>query len=150
MATDLGRALPVVLHLRLVDHAGRAADDVAVPICTVDDMGFPHAAMLSYAEVSAVDAGLLRARVFSSSRTARHLRRDGRATLLFVDPAGVWYVKAVVDGEEAADPGVPGAAVFPLRVHAVIADDVDRSREPAAAIVSGIRFRRTDAPSASP
>jgi hypothetical protein len=150
MAIDLGRALPVPLHQRLVDNAGRAADDVAVPICTVDDMGFPHAAMLSYAEVSAVDSAALRARVYSSSRTARHLRRDGRATLLFVDPAGIWYVKVVVDGEEATDPGAPGAIVFPLRVYAVIADDVDRSREPAAVIVSGIRFRRTEGPSASP
>jgi hypothetical protein len=36
--------------------------------------------------------------------------------------------------------------VFPLTIVAVLADAVDTSREPAAVITSGIRFRRSPPP----
>ena len=144
MSRDLGPELPPRLLRRLAGDAESVIEDTAVPICTVDDEGFPHAAMLTYAQLEAVSASAIRATVYGSSGTARHLRRDGRATLLFVDPEGVWYVK-VQASPEVAEVRTPGGAAFVLGVHAVTADAVDQDREAAAAIVSGIRFRRTGA-----
>jgi hypothetical protein len=102
--------------------------------------------MLSYAELTADDTRRLRASVYGASSTARHLRAHGKVTLLFVDPEGTYYVKATVSGPDAPHPTSPAVAVFPLTIVAVLADAVDTSREPAAVITSGIRFRRSPAP----
>ena len=81
----------------------------------------------------------------STAPAARHgiLRAHGKVALLFVDPEGTYYVKAIVSGPDAPHPTSPAVAVFPLTVVAVLADAVDTSREPAAVITSGIRFRRS-------
>lgn len=149
MATVTGDTLPLLLMKRLGANAGpRTPDpgphsDTAIPICTVDPDGFPHPAMLSYAELSAHDERSMRAAVYGSSSTARHLRQHGRIALLFVDPEGTYYVKAKASGPDTPHPSTSGVAVFPLEVVAVLADAVDPSREPEAAIASGIRFTRT-------
>lgn len=150
MATSLGDRMPEALLERL--RAGHSAlstlhsplpESTAVPVCTIDPDGFPHPAMLSYGELVADDDRSLRAAVYGDSRTARHLRSQGRMTLLFVDPDGVYYVKARAAGVESAHATAPGVAVFELSVVDVLADAVDTSREPAASITSGIRFTRS-------
>ena len=152
MATVLGDSLPPLLMERLQpDCALRTShsallESTAIPICTVDSDGLPHPAMLSYAELAADDIRRLRASVYGASSTARHLRAHGRVALLFVDPEGTYYVKAMVSGPDAPHPTSPAIAVFPLRIVAVLADAVDTSREPAAVITSGIRFRRAPGP----
>lgn len=149
MATVTGDTLPPLLMGRLrADSALRAPhsalqESTAVPICTIDADGLPHPAMLSYAELAADDTRSMRAMVYSGSSTARHLRQQGKLALMFVDPEGTYYVKAIVAGPDAPHPAVPGASVFPLTVVAVLADAVDTTREPAAVITSGIRYRRT-------
>jgi len=115
----------------------------AVPICTIDPDGLPHPAMLSYAELAADDVRSMRAAVYGGSSTARHLRQQGKIALLFVDAEGTYYVKATVTGPDTPHPTTPGVTVFPLAVVAVLADAVDTSREPAAVITSGIRFKRS-------
>ncbi len=120
----------------------RTAPAVAVPICTVDDEGFAHPAMLSYAELRADDARTLRAAIFAGSRTARYLREHRRLTLLFVDEAVTCYVKARVSGAESPHATSPGVAVFPLAIEHVSMDRVDTSREPEAVVTSGITFGR--------
>ena len=142
MSTALGPTLPDLLRARL-GGAAAAPVDTAIALSTVDDAGFPHPALLTYRELRAAGARALRLSVATGSRTAANLRRSGKATLSFVDEDGVWYVKAEVDGAELAG-GADRAAVFPLRIVQVLADAVD-SREPDAAIVSGIRFARTEA-----
>jgi len=166
VATVIGDTLPALLMERLGASGRRSTphtavgsghlapgaqhpallECTAVPVCTVDSDGLPHPAMLSYAELAADDERLLRAAVFGSSSTARHLRQQGKITLLFVDPDGTYYVKARVTGLDTPHPITPGVVVFPLAVVAVLADAVDASREPAAVITSGIRFRRLIAP----
>lgn len=144
MATLHGDTLPTLLQARLGADRG-AMEGVAVPVCTVDADGYPHPAMMGYAELAAAadDPSRLRAAVWGQSSTARHLRQNGRITLLFVDDAATFYVKAQADGPEHPHPHAAGVAVFPLRITAVLGDAVDTSREPEAAITSGIRFRRT-------
>jgi hypothetical protein len=132
--------LPHVLIDRLT--GGRVAPPIAVPICTIDDEGFAHPAMLSYAELRADDSRSLQAAISGASRTARYLRERQRVTLLFVDPSVTCYVKARLRGTEVPHPTSPGVAVFPLVVESVSLDRVDTSREPDAVIESGITFRR--------
>jgi hypothetical protein len=157
VATVTGDTLPALLVERLGAGGGARStphpsilECTAVPVCTVDSDGLPHPAMLSYAELAADDERLLRAAVYGGSSTARHLRQQGKITLLFVDPDGTYYVKARVAGLDTPHPTAPGVVVFPLAVVAVLADAVDTSREPAAVITSGIRFRRLIAPLSAP
>ncbi len=144
MSTDLGAKLPSVLLDRLAQPPS-ALQVTAVPICTLDRDGFPHPAMLSYGELEAGGPGDVRVSVYAGSRTARHLADDGRATLLFVDEAGAFYVKARSTGPSRPHPERPQLAIFDLRVSAVLEDAPDPSREAATAITSGIRFRRAEA-----
>jgi hypothetical protein len=141
MATVVGSQLPDELIGRL-GEGRRAMAGAAVPICTVDADGFPHPAMLSYAELAADSPGTIRAAIFGASTTARNLRARPVLTLLFVDAAVTCYVKARVAGEASPHPSVPGVVVFPCAVESVLIDQVDTSREPAAVVETGITFRR--------
>jgi hypothetical protein len=141
MATVLGSRLPDEIIARL--GAGRAAmEGTAVPICTIDAAGFPHPAMLSYAELAADTPESFRAAVYAGSTTARNLRERHRCTLLFVDAAITCYVKARLSGTESPHPSAVGVAVFPCAVESVLVDRVDTSREPDAVVETGITFRR--------
>ena len=148
MATVTGDSLPPLLMARLRPQSpirnpqSAILDSTAIPICTVDPDGFPHPAMLGYAELSADDERSMRAAVYGRSSTARHLRHHGKIALLFVDPEGTYYVKAKAAGPDTPHPSTSGVAVFPLEVVAVLADAADPSREPETAITSGIRFTR--------
>jgi Pyridoxamine 5'-phosphate oxidase len=140
VATDIGAELPPILLARLGPRRS-GVEDIAVPVCTVDDNGFPHPAMLSYAELEADDASAIHAAVGASSRTARYLRANGRMTLLFVDAEVTYYVKTRIAAAETPHPTLPGVACFPLSIEAVLADRTAPG-ERAARITSGIRFAR--------
>ena len=141
MAKSIDPRLPAPLLARLEGSRQDAPPDVAVALTTVDAEGFPHPALLSYAELAADGPRDLRMAVAETDRTAVNLRRDGRAALSFIDAEGAWYVKALVSGSDQPLSAAPGVVVFPMRVVEVLADAADVAREPDAAIVSGIRFR---------
>ena len=149
MATVTGDTLPPLLMQRLGVASGPGPRDpgphelTAIPICTIDPDGLPHPAMLGYGELAADGPRSMRAAVYGGSSTARHLRQQGAATLLFVDEEATFYVKARVSGPDTPHPTAAGVTVFSLAVVAVLADAVDTNREPAATITSGIRFSRT-------
>ena len=137
MSSSAGAALPVS---RLAQLGPAAAPDRALvlPLCTVDDAGFPHVALLGSWEVVALDAGTLRMAVAGTSRTARHLRRDGRATLLLVDASGAHYVKLSAREVAPAMHGAPRNARFEARVEDVLADAVDPAGEGTSHLLHGI------------
>jgi hypothetical protein len=141
MATLLGSHLPEELMSRLGENR-RAMAGTAVPICTIDLEGFPHPAMLSYEELAADSPSAIRAAIYGASTTAHNLRQRQLLTLLFVDERLTCYVKARVSGADVAHPSAAGVAVFPCAVEAVLIDRVDTTREPAAAIATGITFSR--------
>jgi len=92
-----------------------------VLLATVDPYGWPHPALLSYAELLALDASHLRLALHAGSRSSRHLRESARATLVFADAELCVYVKA----EAVTLPGVAGAsdlARFELLVRDVLED----------------------------
>jgi hypothetical protein len=136
VARSLGPVLPDALLGRLL----APADEVrtAVLLLTVDPFGWPHPALLSYAELVALDAGRLRAGLHAGSRTERHLRDSGRATLVFADAEMVVYVKA----EAVPLPAVaeaPGLARFELAIRDVLEDRAE-GEETGARLESGLRI----------
>lgn len=119
MSRSLGSLLPDALVARLAESEGPA--ERAIVLASVDPYGWPHPALLSEAEVIVLDATRLRLGVGARSRSARHLRDSGRATLVFGGDDGVLYVKAEAVGLPAA-PGHPDLARFELVVQDVLED----------------------------
>lgn len=107
-------------------------------LCTVDDRGFPHVALLGAWEVLAWDAYTLRLAVGGCSTTAANMRRTGQATLLVVDAHGAHYVKMRVHEVAASMRSAAWNARFDGRVEVVLADAADPGREGSGHIVQGI------------
>jgi hypothetical protein len=106
---------------RLMGPVSQAPLDAAIVLASVDAYGWPHPALVSYAEILAVEAGRLRLALHAGSRSSRHLRESGRATLVFADAELCCYVK----GEALAlpeTPHAPGLARFELVVKDVLED----------------------------
>jgi hypothetical protein len=116
--------------------AGAAPLDAAILLATVDPYGWAHPALVSYAEVIALDAARLRLGLHAGSRSSRHLRESGRATLVFADGELCLYVKV----EALALPGAPGApdlARFELVVRDVLEDRAEGG-EAGARLAGGL------------
>jgi hypothetical protein len=136
VARSLGPALPDRLLARLLGPVTSAPPDVAIVLATLDPYGWPHPALLSYGEVLALDAARLRLGLHAGSRSSRHLRESGRATLVFADAELCLYVKT----EALALPGAPGAqdlARFELIVRDVL-EDRAAGEEAGARLSSGL------------
>jgi hypothetical protein len=133
---SLGSDLPDLLLSRLMTPAGAAPFDAAIVLATIDPYGWAHPALVSYAEILALDAARLRLALHAGSRSTRHLRESARATLVFADAELCFYVKA----EALALPGAPGApelARFELVVRDVLEDRAE-GEEAGARLRSGL------------
>ena len=110
--------------------------DAAILLATIDPYGWAHPAIVSYAEVLALDAARLRLALHAGSRSSQHLRESGRATLVFADTELCLYVKV----EALALPGARGApdlARFELVVRDVLEDRAE-GEEAGARLSSGL------------
>ena len=112
----------------------------AIVICSVDEHGWPHPAMLSRLEVVARDGRNVRLATDVGSRTTRNLKANGKLTLVLVDAEAVHYVKGDVLLLEPSLRSAPNFAKFNLRVDSVLADN-PRDYENAR-ILSGITVER--------
>jgi hypothetical protein len=121
---------------------GELAFDTAVVLATIDPYGWAHPALLSYAEVLALDAARLRLGLHAGSRSARHLRESGRGTFVFADAELCLYVKvealALPDALHA-----PELARFELIVREVLEDRAE-GEEVGARLTSGLGIRWPD------
>lgn len=136
VARSLGAALPDRLLSRLMAPAAAPPLDVAVVLATIDPYGWAHPALVSYAEILALDAARLRLALHGGSRSSRHLRESGRATLVFADGELCLYVKV----ESLLLPGARGApdlARFELVVRDVLEDRAE-GEEAGARLSSGL------------
>jgi hypothetical protein len=136
VARSLGPALPDRLLARLLGPIADAPPDLAVVLATVDPYGWPHPALLSYAEILAFDATRLRLGLHAGSRSSRHLKESGRATLVFADPELCLYVKA----ESLPLPATaraPDLARFEVVVREVLEDRAE-GEEAGARLSSGL------------
>ncbi len=135
--------LEPVLSARLFDlldghELDRNLNKVLV-LVTVDEQGWPYAAMLSYLEVIAPDRTNLRLAPWNNSTTTGNLRRNGKASLLVVDDGLACYVQGTAT-ELARDlEGFPGMAKVNLRIESVL-EDKALDYEGSARITTGIRF----------
>jgi hypothetical protein len=122
--------------------AGRAVEraDRAIVICSVDEQGRPHPAMLSSLEVVARDARHVRLAVHASSRTARNLTANKHLTVILADETGVHYVKGDAELSTASMSSAPALSAFTLHVDRVLEDSPAAYEQ--ATLVSGIRITR--------
>ena len=136
VARSLGPALPDRLLGRLMAPTGAAPIETAIVLATVDPYGWVHPALVSYGEVVALDPGRIRLALHSASRSTRHLRESGRATLIFADAELCLYVKT----EALSLPrtaGMPDVARFELIVRDVLEDHAE-GPEAGARLTSGL------------
>lgn len=118
---SIGAALPEKLLERLLAPPAAVPDPRAIVLATVDPYGWAHPALLSMAELLALDPGRVRLALHRGSRSSRHLRESGRATLVFADAELCLYVKAEAVPLGAAA-GHPDLARFELLVRDVLED----------------------------
>ena len=122
--------------------ADRARDNAnrAIVICSIDEHGWPHPAMLSTFEVVAIDARNIRLATHVDSRTTRNLRANGQITLIFVDRGSAHYVKGDALLVSPALRSAQRLAMFNVRVDSVLADDPQAYED--ARITTGITVER--------
>jgi hypothetical protein len=140
MSKSLGHVLPDAVATRLSGRDLHSVADQVVIVCTVDDEGFPHVALLSYFEVLATDRGTMRMATYGDSRTTRYARRTGRATLVLVDAQVAYYIKATVEEMAPSMRAAPYNAKLQLRIVDVLADEANPELEPGAYIASGLTY----------
>jgi hypothetical protein len=140
MAQEVGNTLPDRLceHLSGRDLSARMGE--AILLTTTDAEGWPHPALLSYAELVAVDPSRLRLALYRTSRTSDNLRRSGKLTLCVVGPNMAYYIKATVAARQDPMEGFAHLVRFEARVESVLADRAREDLEPGAGITEGIRF----------
>jgi hypothetical protein len=109
------------------------ASEQAFPFITIDDVGFPHVALLSRSEVEPGDGNAHVAAVLASPRTRANLARTGKATLIAIGPVTAHYLKLfAVNAWAGRD---RDAYLFSVAEHK--ADSLQIA-------LSGITFRTTD------
>jgi flavin reductase (DIM6/NTAB) family NADH-FMN oxidoreductase RutF len=136
VSRSLGAALPPALQAQLSQADLSRLLGRGVPLVTVDAAGRPHPMLLSYLEILARSATVIRIAVAAGSNTARNLEARGAATLLIAEPDATVYVKC----RAAGAPLVSGAlARFELAVEEVL-DDAAAEGEGGARITGGLTY----------
>jgi hypothetical protein len=143
MSTELGDVLPEKLRGFLADPTDPANGRQVLVATTLDPDGWPRHALLSPREVVARGPSRLLALLYEDSRSSRNLRRDGRLSLVVVNPEMSYYVFA----SASQRPGLaeaPHESLFELRVERVVEDVLETAR-----IVTGLTYEGHD-PGAPP
>jgi pyridoxamine 5'-phosphate oxidase-like protein len=139
----MSKRLPPVLpdrlfHLLNAEQLDRHLTKVIV-LVTLDEKGFPYAAMLSFLEVIAPDRASLRLAPWNNSTTTANLRRNPKVALLVVDEGMAYYIQGTA-AELARDlEGFPGMAKIHVKIESVLEDNA-LDYEGSARITTGVRF----------
>ena len=140
MSRFLADHLPSSLVGRLSADAAFANAQRAIVLCSVDEHGWPHPAMVSSLELIALDARNIRLALHGASRSTRNLRANGRLTIVLADERGVFYLKGdvlMLAPFMAADQEL---ATFNMRVDSVLQDDATAYE--GARVTTGIDIAR--------
>ena len=140
MSRFLADHLPSSLVGRLSADAAFANAQRAILLCSVDEHGWPHPAMVSSLELIALDARNIRLALHGASRSTRNLRANGRLTIVLADERGVFYLKGdvlMLAPFMAADQEL---ATFNMRVDSVLQDDATAYED--ARVTTGIDVAR--------
>lgn len=141
MARLVGTELPDDLYRRLRDADLDACAEKVILICTVDENGWPHPAMLSYFEVIAKDRHNVRLAPYKNSGTTNNMRRNGRLTISIIDERIAYYVKGRVQELQYELACWPPVSKFNLRVEQVLSDQADAQLEPGAYVAGGVTYK---------
>lgn len=137
MSQLLGKELTPALLQRLGGAAVESHEGKIIPICTVDEAGWPHPALLSYYEVVAKDPSTLDLAVWKNSSTAINLRKAGKVTFIISDHAVNYYLKGSVRELEFEMTGAAAVSRFRVTLEQVIED-----QEANAEITTGLTYKR--------
>ncbi len=139
----MSKRLPPVLpaRLRRLLGGGNLSENLnkVLVLVTVDENGWPYAAMLSYLEVIAPDETNIRLGPWNNSSTTANLRRNGKATLLVVDEGLACYIQGTAAELSRDLDGFPGMAKVNLHIESIL-EDKALDYEGSARITTGIRF----------
>jgi len=138
MSQIVGKELTQALFERLSGREVESHEGKIIPLCTTDEQGWAHPALLSYYEVVAKNSATLDMALWKDSSTAHNLRRTGKVTLMIIDLAVNYYLKGSVRELEHEMAGAPPVSRFRVTLEQVIED-----QEPNAEITTGLTYRRT-------
>ena len=137
MSRLVGKELTKLLLDRLNGQNVTPHESKIIPIFTLDDLGWPHPALLSYFEVVAKNSSTVDLALWKDSSTANNLRRLGKATLMITDKGLNYYLKGSVKELEAEMAGAPQVSRFRIATEQLLED-----QEPNAEITSGLTYSR--------
>jgi hypothetical protein len=140
MSQLLGKELTEALLKRLNGQDVDAYEGKIIPIFTLDELGWPHPALLSYYEVVAKSSTTLDIALWKNSSTARNLRQTNKITFLLTDKGVNYYLKGSVKELQTEIPGIPLQSRFRVTVEQLLED-----QEPNAEITSGLTYQRRSA-----
>jgi hypothetical protein len=137
MSRLVGKELTKLLLDRLNGQDVTPHESKIIPIFTLDDLGWPHPALLSYYEVVAKNSSTVDLALWKDSSTANNLRRLGKVTLMITDKGLNYYLKGSVKELEAEMSGAPQVSRFRIVTEQLLED-----QEPNAEITSGLTYSR--------
>ena len=137
MSQLLGKELTEMLLKRLNGQDVEAYEGKIIPIFTLDELGWPHPALLSYYEVVAKNSTTLDIALWKNSSTARNLRQTNKITFLITDKGVNYYLKGSVKELQTEMPGIPLQSRFRITTEQLLED-----QEPNAEITSGLTYKR--------
>jgi hypothetical protein len=137
MSRLVGKELTKLLLDRLNGQNVTPHESKIIPIFTLDDLGWPHPALLSYYEVVAKNSSTVDLALWKDSSTANNLRRLGKVTLMITDKGINYYLKGSVKELEAEMAGAPQVSRFRIATEQLLED-----QEPNAEITSGLTYSR--------
>ena len=137
MSQLIGKELTPALFQRLSGAEIAAHEGKIIPICTIDEAGWPHPALLSYYEVVAKNPSTLDMAVWKNSSTAINLRNAGKVTFILSDHRVNYYLKGRARELEFE---MTGAA--PVSRFRVVLEQVIEDQEANAEITTGLTYKR--------
>lgn len=138
MSKDRGTTLPADLLSFLSSSEPSGKFQQVILFTTTDDDGWPRHGMLSPFEVVAKDSKRLLMLLYEASRSSENLRREGRVSLVLINPEMSYYVRCSAQPLPPLQEA-PKEALFDLEVEQVLEDSLATAR-----IRSGIIFEGYD------
>ncbi|MEE8583926.1 MAG: pyridoxamine 5'-phosphate oxidase family protein, partial [Acidobacteriota bacterium] len=138
MSQDLGANLPQDLFQFLSSAGPEENSHQVILFTTIDADGWPRHGMLSPYEVVARDPGHILMLLYRDSRTTRNLEREGKVSLVLINPDMSYYVSCSARPLPSIAEA-PQECLFALKVERVLEDVL-----PTASILTGITFEGYD------
>src|SRR2546428_5721428 len=140
MSRLLGAELPDDLFRWLSERPEANAEKIIL-VCTVDEKGRPHPAMLSVLEVIAKDRRNIRLAPYKDSGTTGNMRRNGKLTIMILDDHLAYYIKGSVEELQPEMRCSHDISKLNMKVEAVIADQADEQIETSVYVAGAAIYR---------